>query len=391
MLEVATSQKGWPRLGLESREDMEDVPQHLHKLRRQHLCEGSFSPAASILSQLAMGKKYSSMHVSPANIHWSADEQTIYFQGQGITLAKLRTTCQRLTGELQALLLELAFQKPLPGVQLDRVVDSIAWAREFRQLGHSFVSHPQNASQTGAGYRYLFVRAREAQAAAATTSSASIQTYRLFRKARDGQQTWHEAQKQAYLRAEQQFLRKLMVAVHVSAGQPARGPEIGSIKVSNSLYSARNVYVLNGRVCFLTMYDKSRKRRGNTDYILRFLPDQLSQLLVQYLVYIRPFVQALAQQESAYLFAGPRGPWAGEELSQALSKATSQHLGVRLTLSMWRHVAIGIAVRHLSRASRTWETDQEGEEGEEEAGAAFAEGNDAEELEQDTFRHILVR
>ena len=42
-------------------------------------------------------------------------------------------------------------------------------------------------------------------------------------------------------------------------------------------------------MCFLTMYDKAWKRRGNTEYIIRCLPDALSQVLVQYLVYVSPF------------------------------------------------------------------------------------------------------
>jgi hypothetical protein len=93
-----------------------------------------------------------------------------------------------------------------------------------------------------------------------------------------------------------------MVVMHVSGGQPARGPEIRSIKVSNSVYSACNLYVINRRVCFLTMYDKARKQQGNTKYIIRCLPDEVSQVLVQYLVYVQPFAHALDQQELAYLF-----------------------------------------------------------------------------------------
>ena len=139
------------------------------------------------------------------------------------------------------------------------------------------------------------------------------------------------------------------------------------------------------------MYDKARKRRGNTEYIVRFLPDELSQIVAQYLVYVRPFARALPldHRESEYLFGDMRGPWAGEELSQQLSQQTQKHLGVRLTVSGWRHVAIGIATRHLMRASRTWEKDSEDdtEDGEE----GFAEGDDREELELDTFRHIMIR
>jgi hypothetical protein len=67
-----------------------------------------------------------------------------------------------------------------------------------------------------------------------------------------------------------------MVTLHVTGGHPARGLEIRSIKVSNSMYLARNIYVINGQMCFLTMYDKARKRRGNTDYIIQFLPNKVS-------------------------------------------------------------------------------------------------------------------
>jgi len=69
------------------------------------------------------------------------------------------------------------------------------------------------------------------------------------------------------------------------------------------------------------MYDKARRRRGNTEYIVRFLLDELSQIVAQYLVYVQPFARALPldHRKSEYLFGDMRGPWAGEELSQQLS------------------------------------------------------------------------
>jgi hypothetical protein len=161
---------------------------------------------------------------------------------------------------------------------------------------------------------------------------------------------------------------------------------LGSVKVSNSVYSARNIYVINGRVCFLTMYDKARKRMGNSEYIIRGLPDQVSQILAQYLVYVRPFARALDQIESEFLFIDERGPWAGEQLSRQLAKETSKHLGVRLTVSKWRHVAIGIAVQHLMHSGKVWEKDEPEDDGEE-----FAEGDDEEELDANTMDHIIVR
>ncbi|OBT83214.1 hypothetical protein VE02_08215 [Pseudogymnoascus sp. 03VT05] len=330
MLEIAVPLEAWPELGLQGKEDIKSIPERIHKLRKKHLCEGSFSATSSILSQLAMGKKYNQLHESPANIHWSRDEQTIYYLGMGVELKKIREMCHDLMGLLQRLLYNLAFDSELP------------------ISNYSFINHVKNRECIDVGYQYLLKRARKGS-----------KEWQLLQRAADGSYKWNDSQKQAYLNEERQFLRKLMVTLHVIGGQPARGPEIRSIKVSNSVYSARNIYVINGQMCFLTMYDKARKRRGNTDYIVQFLPNKVSQVLAQ----------ALDQRESEYLFGDGRGPWAGEELTQALSKATT----------------IRIAVRHLLRASKTWEKDDEVDEGE------FAEGDDKEELEQNTFRHIMVR
>lgn len=378
MLEIAVPSEPWPELRLESKDDVESVSARIHELRRLHLCEGSFSPTSSILTQLAMGKKFNKTHQSPSNIHWSDDEQIIYYIGQPVVLAKVETMCCKLIQELQELMMVLTFGSQVPTIDLDRIVDSMAWSQAFRRQNFSFIEHSQNQDQVAGDYRYLLDRARKKEG-----------RWRLLKKNRATQQvTWVDSQVKSYLTQEKQFLQKLMVCMHITGGQPARGPEIGSIKVSNSIYSARNIYVINGRVCFLTMYDKARKRRGNTEYIVRCLPHEVSQIVAQYLVRVRPFARVLDHRESEYLFGDLRGPWAGEELSHALWHATKKHLGVGLKALAWRHTAIGIATRRLMRASKTWEKEHEDpEDGVEE----FAEGDDEEELELDTFRHIMVR
>jgi hypothetical protein len=57
---------------------------------------------------------------------------------------------------------------------------------------------------------------------------------------------------------------------------PGRGSEISSIKFANSIYLARNIYALNRRIVFITYYNKSRSRRIITEYVIRYLPDELS-------------------------------------------------------------------------------------------------------------------
>jgi hypothetical protein len=205
MLEVAVPLEAWPALRLEAKEDIEDVPKRIHELRRRHLCEGSFSPTASILSQLAMGKHFNKLHVAPPNIHWSEDEQTIYYLGKPVELGKIRDMCRTLIQELQEALDELTFG-PVPSIDLGAIVDSMAWSQEFRRESYSFIKHVANQEHTGVGYGYLFRRAQKGEGG-----------WKLLRKGQAGQVIeWVDMQVKKYLSKERQFLRKLMVCMHVT-------------------------------------------------------------------------------------------------------------------------------------------------------------------------------
>jgi hypothetical protein len=210
MLEVAVPLEAWPELGLESKADVESVPDRIHKLRRQHLCEGSFSPTASILSQLARGKKLNKQHQSQPNIHWSADEQTIHYLGKPVDLSKFQTMCHTLISELQVLLEILTLHTAMPAIDLSCIVDSMSWSAGFRRQAYSFIEHPENRQRVGGGYQYLLELAQKAAAQKAGE-------WQLLKKNKASQQIeWVDGQVQAYLTKERQFLRKLMAAMHIT-------------------------------------------------------------------------------------------------------------------------------------------------------------------------------
>ena len=213
MLEVAVPSQAWPTLGLESKAEVESVPDRIHELRKKHLCEGSFSPTASILSQLAIGKHFNKMHQSQPNIHWSEDEQTIHYLGQGVELGKVRNTCHTLIGELQESMRELTFGSSVPSIDLGEIVDSMSWSQAFRRQNYSFMDHGPNKAQAGVGYRYLLERARKGEGG-----------WRLLKKNKASKrEEWGDGQMKKYLTKEKQFLRKLMVCMHIT-GKPA--PEV---------------------------------------------------------------------------------------------------------------------------------------------------------------------
>jgi len=206
MLEVAVPLEAWPAVGLQSKDQVVSVRDNIHQLRTKHLCEGSFSPTASILSQLAMGKHFNQLHKSQPNIHWAEDEQTIYYIGEGVELGKIRDMCCTLVQELQEALAELTFGS-VPSIDLGAIVDSMAWAQGFRRQSYSFMEHVANKERTGVGYRYLLERARKGEGGWQLLKSRARQT---------GPIEWVDMQVKKYLNKERQFLRKLMVCMHVT-------------------------------------------------------------------------------------------------------------------------------------------------------------------------------
>jgi hypothetical protein len=296
-------------------------------------------------------------------------------------MAKVRAMCQALTVELKGLLYELLFHQYIPPVPLPQLVDSMGTAQRFQQKGYSFLDHPDNTPWK-VSWEFLWKRMLQDGQTLVKGGRGSDSDS----ESGSGQLEWASQPCKAYLAREKQFLLKLMVAMHLTGGQPARSSEIGSITVQNSITSSRNLFVINGRVAVVTTYDKAVKRRGKTEYVFRCFPDPLSQVLVQYLVYVLPFTRVIEKTKGDFLFADKHGPWIQNQLSMAVAVATAKHLGVRLTVSGWRHVAIATANEHLRRASRIWK--QENEENEE--GEAMGSGSDG-EVERSLFEHILVR
>jgi hypothetical protein len=60
--------------------------------------------------------------------------------------------------------------------------------------------------------------------------------------------------------------------------------------------------MLNRCIAFVTCYDKSRSQHITTKYIVCYLFNTLSQVLVQYLVYMCSFTQNLGYKVLEYLF-----------------------------------------------------------------------------------------
>jgi len=92
-----------------------------------------------------------------------------------------------------------------------------------------------------------------------------------------------------YEASVQKFLDHLLVAIHLSAGSPLRGPEILSIRwANNGKWCPRNIYVLNERVYIVSTYSKNNRRSG-VKHTVHVLPYLLGNILLDYMAYVQPF------------------------------------------------------------------------------------------------------
>lgn len=104
--------------------------------------------------------------------------------------------------------------------------------------------------------------------------------------------TWDIVQVQQYIKIERRFLTRLGLLIYILGGQPPRGTELFSIRFRNTVSGgARNLYIDHGLVSFVTSYHKGYSINGSLKLIHRYLTPELSQILVQYLALIRPFVE----------------------------------------------------------------------------------------------------
>jgi hypothetical protein len=92
------------------------------------------------------------------------------------------------------------------------------------------------------------------------------------------------AQLDRYMGAVKEFRMQLLILMYITGGQPARAPEILSIRHENTAGgNHRNLFVEDGLVVFVTQYHQGYAMSGDIKIIHRCLPREVSELVVCYL------------------------------------------------------------------------------------------------------------
>ena len=177
---------------------------------------------------------------------------------------------------------------------------------------------------------------------------------------------WIEESMRQWLNQAQHILELLLLLIHVSSGQPARGSELATVQLCNSETCLRSVFIVNKRVMLIQTYNKTRNMINAPDKVARFLPKSLSQLVVTYLYYIRPmeiFVVSQLYGEMAkiemetYLFVRAKQKcfrYDGDLVCDVF-KDTYLDIDARLSLNIqqYRHVSTGFSEKLITNNDTT--------------------------------------
>jgi hypothetical protein len=171
----------------------------------------------------------------------------------------------------------------------------------------------------------------------------------------EDQVVWKKKAVQAYFSKLDQFLEQMLLLIHITSGQPARGTELLSLQHCNTAQGHhRSIFIEEGLISTVTSYHKGYNITGSTKIIHRYLPKEVSELLVYYLWLILPFSQKLdilvynhVASPSAFLWPKGNESWKASRLTTVLQKEGKTHFNAPLSILIYRHIAIAISRQRL--------------------------------------------
>lgn len=245
------------------------------------MVRGTHGPMQWILDLRTYGLKVHYNSTTPGHVGWMNQDRLLYKQLE-FTMGDFKGFVHGLVGTTRELLHhELLFDSEPGGPG----VPTIPW-REIRddptQRGHgwNFLQDPRTQWPV-TGTQWLLDRVRTESGLQRNFTEANAGRFRM-------------GAIDSYLQRVVRFREKLCIAVHVSGGQPARAPELLSIRHHNTDSGGhRNIFVEDGLVVFVTQYHKGFYASNDTKVIHRYLPREVGELVVWYLWLVLPFVERL--------------------------------------------------------------------------------------------------
>ena len=258
------------------------------RLVRQWLANDRDTPLAELNMIRLYGQKIARTSLPPFMVSWSRDQQTVAYRDKMLHLGRWRAHNQGLLRRARTLLdkeLLLGFEDA-PRVLAHQLQDVMTESRP----GYHFVNDPRNglSEQQGWLWQRLSGSLKHLERFARVTNVPGERKPRL---------QWKESVVQQYQRHVVHFTEAMLLLVHLTAGLPARAPELVRTSYRNT-ENARNVMVQDGSMVILTMYHKMQHKVGQRP-VYRFLAPAVGDVLASFITVVLPFARYLQSQVSS--------------------------------------------------------------------------------------------
>ncbi|KAF3031175.1 hypothetical protein E8E12_000438 [Didymella heteroderae] len=246
----------------------------LDEVRERFMVRGTRTAFDWVYRLRSYAKKVVSNTTSLGYMMWSEDAETVTYRDTSLEMIALRdfvaSQVKRAQRDLEDLLLlhpEECRDEVVPRVALHRLKDD----HSNSQKGWNFLQDPRNADQLRSGDDWLFNRVLD---------NDSLRD-EMLSLTEEQQVNWKKNAVQAYFSKLDNFLEQMLLLIHLTAGQPARGTELMSLQQSNTAQGHhRSIFIEEGLVSTVTSYHKGYNITGSTKIIHRYLPKEVSELLV---------------------------------------------------------------------------------------------------------------
>jgi orsellinic acid/F9775 biosynthesis protein OrsD/helicase-like protein/RAD3-like DEAD/DEAH box helicase len=278
---------------------------------------------------------------------WSDDKETVIYRSVELHMSHLPQLVLAEYKQAHSLLYEdLLLQAPgLVPMQAWKFKDDL----DLIDFGESWLTSEKNEELL-----------RSTETAILQQLQNSPQHRSVFlNQGRDGVVTFDPKAVEIYESKVQDFLKRLLILCHITAGQPLREPELLSIVWRNTSRQ-RHIMLWEKQVMIFTQYHKGQQQTETYKENIRFLPSAVGDLLLQYLAYVPSFRQVLLRQRtpkallSAYLWSTLEGKvWPDGTISACLRRACARARIDRLHTLNWRHISAAICKEKFSAKEYT--------------------------------------
>ena len=240
------------------------------------------TPMKWIFMTRTYGLKIRYSTTAPGTVQWHRGNR-VQYRGIKFSVQQLQSWVSGLTEECRRIMSrDLGFEDehhPIPPIPWDTLTDNPS----VYKPGYSFIHDDRNQFPVD-GSRWLFDRViNEEDIRAGFVQDADSEPL-----------DWCRDRVARYMQAVRRLKEKLAILIHISAGQPARAPELLSIRYENTRTGGRrNVFIEDGKIVLVTAYHKGYNFGGNTKIIHRYLSREVGEIVVRYLWLIQPFQRQL--------------------------------------------------------------------------------------------------